>query len=85
MKWKKNRFNFSLEIHNRRHQQYRWSKPLQVPISALSQVDNAFLNKNLYFAEQWTGSTSTFAGNLKCPVKNVVIGVVGGGGWVIWK
>jgi glucosylceramidase len=43
-------------------------------ISALSQVHDAFPSKNLYFTEQWTGSTGTFAGDLKWHVKNVMIG-----------
>lgn len=43
-------------------------------ISALTQVHNAHPDKNLYFTEQWTGSTSDFAGDLKWHLKNVIIG-----------
>lgn len=43
-------------------------------ISALSTVHNAFPDKNLYFTEQWTGATSSFDGDLKWHVKNVIIG-----------
>jgi len=45
-------------------------------ISALSQVHDAHPDRNLYFTEQWTGSTSDFAGDLKWHLKNVVIGAV---------
>jgi len=43
-------------------------------ISALSTVYNAHPDKNLYFTEQWTGSTGTFDGDLKWHIKNVIIG-----------
>lgn len=43
-------------------------------ISALSTVRNAHPDKNLYFTEQWTGSTGTFDGDLRWHVKNVIIG-----------
>jgi glucosylceramidase len=43
-------------------------------ISALSTVHNAFPNKNLYFTEQYTGSSGTFVGDLKWHLKNVIIG-----------
>ena len=43
-------------------------------ISALSQVHDAHPDKNLYFTEQWTGSTGTFEGDLKWHIKNVMIG-----------
>jgi glucosylceramidase len=43
-------------------------------ISALSTVHNAYGDKNLYFTEQWTGSTSSFDDNFKWHIKNVVIG-----------
>lgn len=43
-------------------------------ISALSNVHNAFPNKNVYFTEQWTGSGGSFEGDLKWHLKNVVIG-----------
>jgi len=44
------------------------------PISALSQVHDAYPQKNVYFTEQWTGSRSTFADNLGWHVKNLEIG-----------
>lgn len=43
-------------------------------ISALSQVHDAHPDRDLYFTEQWTGSTGTFSGDLKWHVKNVMIG-----------
>ena len=43
-------------------------------ISALSQVHDAYPDKNLYFTEQWTGSTGSFDGDMKWHTKNVVIG-----------
>jgi glucosylceramidase len=43
-------------------------------ISALTTVHNAYPNKNVYFTEQWTGSTGSFDGDLKWHIKNVVIG-----------
>lgn len=43
-------------------------------ISALSQVHDAYPDKNLYFTEQYTGSASAFSDDLKWSVKNVVIG-----------
>ena len=43
-------------------------------ISALSTVHNAFPNKNVYFTEQYTSSTSDFSGDLKWHLKNVIIG-----------
>jgi glucosylceramidase len=43
-------------------------------ISAMSQVHDAYPNKDLYFTEQYTGSGSSFADDLKWSVKNVVIG-----------
>lgn len=43
-------------------------------ISALGTVKNAFPNKNLYFTEQWTGSTGNFGGDLRWHMKNVIIG-----------
>lgn len=43
-------------------------------ISALSVVHNAHPDKNVYFTEQWTGSTGTFEGDFKWHVKNVIIG-----------
>ncbi|MCU0456031.1 MAG: glucosylceramidase [Bacteroidales bacterium] len=45
-------------------------------ISALSQVHNAYPDKNLYFTEQWVGGSPTiqFGSNLKWHVKNLIIG-----------
>ena len=43
-------------------------------ISALSNVHTAHPDKNLYFTEQWTGASSSFDGDLKWHVKNVIIG-----------
>jgi glucosylceramidase len=43
-------------------------------ISALSVVHNAHPDKNLYFTEQWTGSTGSFDGDFKWHIRNVVIG-----------
>jgi glucosylceramidase len=43
-------------------------------ISALSQVETAFPNKNIYFTEQATFSTGTFAGDLNWHVTNLIVG-----------
>jgi glucosylceramidase len=43
-------------------------------ISALSGVQAAHPDKNLYFTEQWTGANGSFDGDLKWHVKNVIIG-----------
>lgn len=43
-------------------------------ISALSQVSNAYPDKNVYFTEQYTSSTGNFAGDLQWHMKNVIIG-----------
>ncbi len=43
-------------------------------ISALSIVHDAHPDKNLYFTEQYTSSTSDFQGDLKWHLKNVIIG-----------
>ena len=43
-------------------------------ISAMSQVHNLYPDKQLYFTEQYTASTSAFADDLKWMVKNVIIG-----------
>jgi glucosylceramidase len=43
-------------------------------ISALSTVHNAYPDKQLYFTEQWTGSTGSFDGDLNWHIKNVIIG-----------
>ena len=45
-------------------------------VSALGVVKNTFPNKNLYFTEQWTGSTGTFAGDFIWHTKNVIIGTM---------
>lgn len=45
-------------------------------ISALSSVHYAYADKNIYFTEQYTSSTSDFAGDLKWHLKNVVIGSI---------
>ena len=43
-------------------------------ISALSQVHNAYPEKNIYFTEQYTASTGSFSGDLSWHVKNLIIG-----------
>lgn len=43
-------------------------------ISALNSVHSAFPTKNLYFTEQYTGSSGSFGGDLKWHLKNVIIG-----------
>jgi glucosylceramidase len=43
-------------------------------ISALSQVKAAYPGKALYFTEQYTPTTGSFAGDLKWHLKNVIIG-----------
>jgi glucosylceramidase len=43
-------------------------------ISALSQVHNAFPEKNLYFTEQWVGGPSNFGSDLQWHVQNLIIG-----------
>lgn len=43
-------------------------------ISVLSNVHLAYPAKNLYFTEQWTGSTSSFSDDLMWHSKNVIIG-----------
>jgi glucosylceramidase len=43
-------------------------------ISALSTTHNSFPNKNIYFTEQYTGSTGDFGADLKWHLKNVIIG-----------
>ncbi|WP_121356144.1 glycoside hydrolase family 30 protein [Flavisolibacter nicotianae] len=45
-------------------------------VSALSQVHTAHPDKNVYFTEQWTGSTGTFSGDLQWHVKNIIIGTM---------
>lgn len=43
-------------------------------IAALSQVHDAFPGKNIYFTEQYTGSGSTFSGDLSWAIQNLIIG-----------
>lgn len=43
-------------------------------ISALTDVHNAYPNKNVYFTEQWVGAPSNFAGDLNWHVNNILIG-----------
>ncbi len=43
-------------------------------INDLSQVHNAHPDQNLYFTEQWVGSTGNFAGDLAWHVRNLMIG-----------
>lgn len=43
-------------------------------ISALSQVHNAYPTKNLYFTEQYTSNTGSFAGDFQWHINNVIIG-----------
>jgi len=46
------------------------------PVTALSTVHEKHPDKALYFTEQWTGSKSDFAGDLKWHIKNVIIGTM---------
>ncbi|HEY0678369.1 MAG TPA: glycoside hydrolase family 30 beta sandwich domain-containing protein [Chitinophagaceae bacterium] len=43
-------------------------------ITALSQVHNAYPDKNVYFTEQWTGGPGNFDADLKWHVQNLIIG-----------
>lgn len=43
-------------------------------ISALSQVHDAYPEKNLYFTEQYTPSNGSFAGDLSWHIQNLIIG-----------
>lgn len=43
-------------------------------ISALTEVHNAYPNKNIYFTEQWVGGPSNFAGDLQWHVNTLIIG-----------
>lgn len=43
-------------------------------IEALSKVQNAHPDKNLYFTEQWTSSEGKFDGDLRWHVKNLIVG-----------
>lgn len=45
-------------------------------VSVMGNLHNAFPNKNLYFTEQWTGSSGTFDGDLQWHIKNVIIGTM---------
>jgi len=45
-------------------------------VSALSSVKAAHPSKNLYFTEQWTGSTGSFSGDFIWHMKNVIIGTM---------
>jgi glucosylceramidase len=43
-------------------------------IGALSQVHNAYPDKNVYFTEQWTGGPGNFPSDLSWAVQNLIIG-----------
>ncbi|HKI44579.1 MAG TPA: glycoside hydrolase family 30 beta sandwich domain-containing protein [Balneolales bacterium] len=43
-------------------------------ITALSQVHNAYPDKNVYFTEQWTGGPGDFKSDIDWHVKNLIIG-----------
>ncbi|RFZ95757.1 glucosylceramidase [Mucilaginibacter conchicola] len=43
-------------------------------IEALSEVHNAYPDKNLYFTEQWVGAPGNFPGDLNWHVNNLIIG-----------
>jgi len=43
-------------------------------ITALSQVHDAYPDKNIYFTEQYTSSTGDFGGDLNWHLKNLIIG-----------
>lgn len=43
-------------------------------IDALSQVHEAYPDKNIYFTEQWIGAPGNFSGDLSWHVKNLIIG-----------
>ncbi|MDB4923920.1 glycoside hydrolase family 30 beta sandwich domain-containing protein [Mucilaginibacter sp.] len=43
-------------------------------ISSLTDVHNAYPNKNVYFTEQWVGAPSNFGGDLSWHVNNLIIG-----------
>ena len=45
-------------------------------ISAMSQVNKAHPDKDLYFTEQWTGAKGNFASEFMWHMKNVIIGSV---------
>ncbi|SFE76573.1 glycoside hydrolase family 30 protein [Spirosoma endophyticum] len=44
------------------------------PISALSEVHNAYPDKNLYFTEQWIGAPGNLKGDLVWHVRELIIG-----------
>lgn len=44
------------------------------PISALTEVHNAFPDKHIYFTEQWVGGPGNFGEDLKWHVANLIIG-----------
>jgi glucosylceramidase len=44
------------------------------PISALSEVHNAYPDKNLYFTEQWIGAPGNLKGDLAWHVQELIIG-----------
>ena len=43
-------------------------------ISALGTVHNAYPDKNVYFTEQYTGSSGTFGGDLTWAIRNLIVG-----------
>ncbi|MBS7564111.1 glucosylceramidase [Mucilaginibacter sp. Bleaf8] len=43
-------------------------------INALSDVHNAYPNKNIYFTEQWVGGPGNFGGDLTWHIANVIVG-----------
>ncbi len=43
-------------------------------IEALSEVHNAFPEKNIYFTEQWIGAPGNYAGDIAWHMENVIIG-----------
>lgn len=43
-------------------------------ISALTPVHNAYPNKNIYFTEQYTATTGSFAGDLSWHIANLIVG-----------
>lgn len=43
-------------------------------ISALSQVHQAFPDKNIYFTEQWIGAPGSLEGDMPWHIKNLIIG-----------
>ncbi|MFA6086195.1 glycoside hydrolase family 30 beta sandwich domain-containing protein [Mucilaginibacter sp.] len=43
-------------------------------INALTDVHNAYPNKNVYFTEQWVGAPSNFAGDLAWHINTLIIG-----------